>query len=147
MKSFIEDGTVVAIQLRDEKEIFGEWKGIVWDYEETLSDGISTAEVRGECASKYIKIGRTCQVVTTHIQTQGGIIPQKTLIKVAENGAFLDEVLVKETNILLIKTLVAGSGLYNLFLQATTGLPTPGGGNTPGTPGIPPAMGGIGLSS
>lgn len=142
MKSFIENGTVVAIQLKDEKEVFGEWKGIVWDYEETLSDGVSTAEVRGECASKYIKIGRTCQVVTTHVQTQGGIIPQKTLIRVAENGTFLDEVLVKETNVLLIKTLVKGSGLYNIFLQATTELP--GGGNTPG---IPPAMGGIGLSS
>ena len=139
MRSFIEEGIVVAIQLKDDKEIFGEWKGIVWDYEETMGE-------IGEHASKYIKIGRACHVVITAHQIQGGMIPQKTLAKVAENDSFSDEVLIKEDNILIIKFLTKGKGLYNLYLQASTGLSIPSGGTTDGgTPGNP--LSGIGLCS
>jgi hypothetical protein len=69
------------------------------------------------------------------------MIPQKTMVKVAENGNFSDELLINAGNVLIIRKVIPGSGLYNLYLQAVTGLAIPQGGMPSG--GVPP----IGLTS
>ena len=124
---FIKEGDIIAIQLLEQQEVFGEYKGVVWDLEETTS-------------SKYYKIGRAATVVITALQTPAGIVPEQTLVKVSRNNNFYDEILVKVDNVLMIRKLVPGSGIYNVYLHTVTGLAIPGSGGG-GVPGSGPPMG------
>ena len=97
----MEVGTLVMIILKDDKEILGEWNG---------ED------------EKYIHLKKAAVVLM--LPTEQGA-PQKTLIPAEDQGNFTDEILIKEDEVLFIKEIQVGGGVFNIYKTVVTGLVMP----------------------
>jgi hypothetical protein len=101
----IEDGTLVLVVLKDEKELIGKWSLPV--------DG-------------YVELSEVGQImIVPQPNAQGQMTPQKLLVGASDQGNFEDYVLVKEEAILYIKPINEKGNVYTIYKQAISNLVLP----------------------
>jgi len=112
----IEKGALVFLVLTDGKEVIGSWGGL--EYIDTIGE------------QSFIKIDRAAQVIiVVSQQTLQGVIPSKVIVNAEDQGNFVGTVFVNCDKVVMAKLLKDKSNVYDMYIQATTGIISPPKGN------------------
>jgi len=104
-------GDLILLQLVEREEIIGEYIG---------ED------------ENFYQIAKAAQIFILMADASGQQAhPQRTIMPVDDKGNFGGMILVAKGKVLLIKSIIEGSGVYNIYKQAVTGIVMP-----PQRPGI-----------